>query len=248
MKDLLFKILIKGIPLSAWDIEDTLHPRRLALGFTENNVKNGLVDGKYWPPDHNQFNNIDSSGPREWLWIFNSDYTTVPNPLFEVEAASSPLPVMYFSTFSRFGKVQFSPDYSGEDQFFIKAYHVNTSADVFTFTAPSVNNSLERAKQDVYLINVFPNPYYGYNPQQENQTQHFITFSHLPQRAIIRIFNLAGMLVKRIDKDSPDQFLRWDLQNNSGRSVASGLYIAYIELPDLGMTKTLKLAVVQSTF
>jgi hypothetical protein len=72
-----------------------------------------------------------------------------------------------------------------------------------------------------------------------------VTFSHLPDQATVRIFNLAGVLVQTIQKDEPGQFLRWNLSNEDGLPVASGLYIAYIELPELGETKILKLAIVQ---
>ncbi len=33
--------------------------------------------------------------------------------------------------------------------------------------------------------------------------------------------------------------------NSAGLPVASGLYIAYIDLPDLGKTKILKIAIIQ---
>jgi hypothetical protein len=39
--------------------------------------------------------------------------------------------------------------------------------------------------------------------------------------------------------------MRWDLANEDGLPVASGLYIAYIDMPDLGTTKILKMAIVQ---
>ena len=41
------------------------------------------------------------------------------------------------------------------------------------------------------------------------------------------------------------EFQRWNLANESGLPVASGLYIAYIELPELGETKILKVAIIQ---
>jgi len=71
----------------------------------------------------------------------------------------------------------------------------------------------------------------------------------LPAYAKVRIVNLAGVLVRTLEKSDPTQFLRWDLQNDSGLPVASGIYIAYIELKDakgtdLG-TKTVKFAIIQ---
>lgn len=118
-------------------------------------------------------------------------------------------------------------------------------SDVFEFTAPSVTVSTDLAKEDVEQINVFPNPYYGVNPQEINKYQRFVTFTHLPQKATIRIFNLAGQLVRTIRKDSPEQFQRWDLNNESDLPVASGIYIVHVDMPDLGKTKILKVAIIQ---
>ena len=52
-------------------------------------------------------------------------------------------------------------------------------------------------------------------------------------------------MVRTIVKSGGDQFQRWDLQNENGLPVASGLYIAYIDMPDLGTTKILKFAIIQ---
>ncbi len=100
-------------------------------------------------------------------------------------------------------------------------------------------------QEDISRINVFPNPYYGANPQEINKYQRFVTFSHLPAEATIKIFNLAGQLVAHIEKTNPEsQFVRWDLNNDAGYMVAGGLYLAYIEMPELGKTKVLKIAII----
>jgi hypothetical protein len=128
----------------------------------------------------------------------------------------------------------------------IIANHILTKANSFTFTAPANTvNDATLAKASIGEINVFPNPYYGVNSQEINKYQRFVTFSHLPTRAVVRIFNLAGIMVRRIDKDDASQFLRWDLANDSGLPVGSGLYIAYVEMPDIGAKKIVKIAVVQ---
>jgi hypothetical protein len=121
----------------------------------------------------------------------------------------------------------------------------NRVTDEFVVTTPVFSYDSELAKADVGLVNVFPNPYYAFNSEELNKYQRFVTFSHLPQRAIIRIFNLAGVLVRQIEKESGSQFERWDLANSSGLPVGSGLYIAHIEMPDQGSTRILKLAIVQ---
>lgn len=135
---------------------------------------------------------------------------------------------------------------SGTDQMFIYPNHVFGATDQFAFTTPSVGYDLNKAKDDVELINVFPNPYYGVNPQELTKYNRWVTFSHLPAKATIRIFNLAGQLVRTITKDDASaQFQRWDLQNENNLPVGSGLYIVHIDMPDLGKTKILKVAIIQ---
>ncbi len=115
----------------------------------------------------------------------------------------------------------------------------------FYFTAPAVTYSDEQAKLDVDKINVFPNPYYAYNPQETSTFNQFVIFNHLPRKAVFRIFNLAGVMILKMEKDDDSQFFRWNLQNRNRLPVASGVYIIHIELPELGKVKVLKLFVVQ---
>jgi hypothetical protein len=117
--------------------------------------------------------------------------------------------------------------------------------DAFTFVAPVVSYDAAAANADVREVNVFPNPYYGVNTEEINKYNRFVTFSHLPQEAIIRIYNLAGIRVREIQKNSTSQFERWDLANESGFPVGSGLYVAHIEMPAIGATKILKVAIIQ---
>jgi hypothetical protein len=96
--------------------------------------------------------------------------------------------------------------------------------------------------------NIFPNPYLAYNPLEASfaggGANQFVTFTHLPQKANIRIFTLSGKLVREIEKNDESPFLRWDLLNAFGLKLASGVYIIHIEAPDLNETKTLKFAMV----
>lgn len=123
-----------SVPLSAWDI-DSDPPRRLAMGFLENNVTGGLVDGKYWPPLTGTADNVATTGPREWLWIFDVDYSEVPDPAYQVSALTNQLPIMYFSTMAR----RMAPPYSTGDHLLIiptDSTLLFSEADTFHFTAP----------------------------------------------------------------------------------------------------------------
>ncbi len=123
----------------------------------------------------------------------------------------------------------------------------NSASDVFTITAAAVAFDATKAKEDVKEINVFPNPYYGTHNGEINKYQRFVTFNHLPAKATIRVFNLAGQLVKKVEKDDASQFARWDLTNENSLPSASGVYVVYIDMPDLGETKILKVAIIQET-
>jgi len=235
----------KSVPLSAWDVTNPDNPRRLALGFLENNVAGGLVDGKYWPPYYNDANNVALGGPREWLWIFDEAYSETPNPAYQTNIIGVDAPIMYFATWARRENVGWSPGGTGEDQFLIIPNLPNSDMDEFTFKTVAPTYSIEDARADIEQINVFPNPYYGFNIVERDRFNRFVTFNHLPQKAVIRIFTLAGTLVQTIEKDSPSQFATWNLQNQDGLPVASGVYIAYIDLPELGKSKTLKIALVR---
>ncbi|MFB0517330.1 MAG: hypothetical protein ACETWG_12110, partial [Candidatus Neomarinimicrobiota bacterium] len=90
----------------------------------------------------------------------------------------------------------------------------NTENDIFAFTAPAAAVvSADSAKIEVEKINVFPNPYYAYNPQEANRFDRFVTFNHLPPASVsettIRIFTLAGDQVRKFDKTDETQFLKW---------------------------------------
>ena len=74
----------------------------------------------------------------------------------------------------------------------------------------------------------------------------FVSFNHLPATATIDIYTLGGTFVKSLDKtDDGSQFAQWDLRNQYGYPVASGLYI--VRVSSGGNEKILKLALVQET-
>jgi hypothetical protein len=125
----------------------------------------------------------------------------------------------------------------------------NGPEDVFRFTAPAPKRGPAEEEFSAEHVGVFPNPYYAFNPAETSKLARFVTFNNLPPKVTIRIFNLGGQLVRKLEKDDPSQFLRWDLLNHTGTPVASGMYVAYVEmiLPSNGkkVTKVLKLAIIQ---
>ncbi len=112
-----FQSFAKNVPLSVWDVTDISNPRRLAVGFLENNVEGGLVDGKYWPgSSSNIIDNVNANSPREWLFIFDEDYSETPNSVYWDPIAYSDARVMYTAVWNRRPNAKFSINYSGEDR------------------------------------------------------------------------------------------------------------------------------------
>ena len=115
----------------------------------------------------------------------------------------------------------------------------NTTDDSFAFsTASEVSSEIAF---DCEEVNVWPNPYFGYNPEEQNSLDYQMHFTDLPDNATISIYNLAGSLVRKLEHSGSQNEI-WDLQNSFGVPVASGMYIAYIDTDDC--QAVLKLAVV----
>ena len=110
-------------------------------------------------------------------------------------------------------------------------------SDTFTFSLISVLIASAGAGES--------NPFYGGIQWSPNGPVQGVTFNHLPQHAIIRIFTLNGVRVRKFEKRDDTQFLHWDLKSQNGSPVASGLYIVHIDMPELKKTKKLKLMIIQ---
>jgi hypothetical protein len=119
-----------------------------------------------------------------------------------------------------------------------------SSRDTFSFTTDGM--TMMTMDYDPDKISVWPNPYYGYNPEERDALDRRVMFSHLPTEgpSTIRIFALDGTLVRTIKhNDAGSQHTYWDMKNNFELPVASGMYIAHVET-NRG-DKILKLAVIQ---
>ena len=129
-----------------------------------------------------------------------------------------------------------------------------TAADQFTFSTNVKGTLTDDQQKDIFeKVTVFPNPLFAYNPATSYTVgsypdDPFVTFSNLPTEVTIRIYTLSGTLVRELSqKDKADgltaPFLRWNLKNESGLRVASGMYIARVISPKYG-EKILKFGIV----
>ncbi|MEE9572582.1 MAG: T9SS type A sorting domain-containing protein, partial [Candidatus Neomarinimicrobiota bacterium] len=121
----------------------------------------------------------------------------------------------------------------------------NNSKDEYTFSTTSIVG--KTIEYDPDKIKVWPNPYFAFNPEEKSSNDRQIHFTHLPEegKCILRIFDLAGTLVRKLEHNNGTQFEIWDVRDYHTNPVASGMYIVHIETEQ--GEKILKLAVIQPT-
>jgi hypothetical protein len=97
---------------------------------------------------------------------------------------------------------------------------------------------------------VVPNPFIVTSAFDFNSDRHEIHFTGLPEQCAIKIFTLAGELVKTIDYSRNDpanpglSFARWALKTEFGSEVAYGVYLYHIDAGTLG-TRMGKIAIMR---
>ncbi len=105
------------------------------------------------------------------------------------------------------------------------------------------------------LINIVPNPYYGFADYEDSQFETIVRITNLPPRCVVTIYTIDGKFIRQYNRDETgavprgsnrgiDQaqvtpHLEWDLKNFKNIPVASGVYLVHVASPGLG-ERTLK--------
>lgn len=97
-----------------------------------------------------------------------------------------------------------------------------------------ITNDIEKAKNDLDLINVVPNPYYAYSAYEVNQLDNRIKITNLPRKCTVTIYTVNGTLIRQFTKDSDITTIDWDLKNYAGIPIAGGLYIIHVKADEFG--------------
>ena len=124
-----------------------------------------------------------------------------------------------------------------------------TTSDVYQFQTSEGGVLTDAEERELFkMVNVYPNPLYGFNVATSYTNSPsdapFVTFSNLPDEITIKIYSLSGQLLRTLTQPvETSPFLRWDLQNESGLRVASGLYLAIVSSPKFG-EKVLKFSII----
>jgi len=108
---------------------------------------------------------------------------------------------------------------------------------------PGVENQLA-------MINVVPNPYYGYSAYEISQFTNTVKITNLPDKCTVTIYTLDGKFIKQFRRDETPSntmgsnpgtrtkqtapALEWDLRNNRNIPIASGVYLIHVDAGPLG--------------
>jgi hypothetical protein len=118
---------------------------------------------------------------------------------------------------------------------------------------PSFNVSSE-GKKALNLVSVVPNPYYAYSSYEKtrkDQLDNRVRIVNLPSKCTVSIYTMNGTLVRKFKRDVNSEIslgyaiaegrdenlstsIDWDLKNEAGNIVGSGVYIIHVDGGSLG--------------
>jgi len=183
-----------------------------------------------WAPDESGL------GGREYLFVFSYAYAGVakePDIGHDAAVVDDSQPIMYaLWSHLRAASDVFDP----ADQFEFVFANPATDNDVYVFSTQALQRSNSAlAKNNLERIRAVPNPYYARSNYELDQFTRRLRFMNLPERCTIRLYNLAGQLVRTLQKtDATTSILTWDLQTTNQLPVGSGIYIFHVDAPGVG--------------
>ncbi len=221
-------------PFTIWDVTAN-PPRQLNAAFVEQNG-GALFDSTWFP-------GAVGTSAREYLIIYKSAYSATPEPTYLNDILNAgDVDMIYVLT----PKIRAGHDPATEfvegQKLIITAAKPNLPADRFRYVAKMPGSVVSANALD--SIKTVPNPYYSFYQEEVDQFDRIVKFINLPPVPLkIRIFNIAGDLVRTMDRtDIYNSEFVWDLKTDQGLWVASGVYVWLIEAEGLG-TKYGKMAI-----
>jgi hypothetical protein len=161
------------------------------------------------------------------IWDVYDDLAVVDYP-YDPEATVTPFAFPYhYSWLFNFEEDGFSPAVG--DVFTVAGAPLNGPDDQFAFKVDGI--SANAAANQLKDIKVVPNPYFGhYDARVEtSEGESVIKFTKVPGQCTIRIYTLAGDLVKTIEHNTGEGEVSWNLQSSNQQQVASGTYLFHVD-------------------
>ncbi len=231
-----------SVPFTVWDMSNPASPRQLTVAWRDQDNSQtynpGADDGVEVVFIY--YRTYDANGNQ---WLYQNAAGHVAADWSDVNTIGANADIMYGMSAAVVAGHTFGETAS---KITVIPFKVLQPADLYTVTSPAApTKTADLAKQDVNNILAVPNPYFGTNAYEKNQFNRVVRFTNLPPAAKLRIFNLAGELVRVLDKNDNMTTTDWDLTNKNNLPVGSGIYIVHIDMPNLG-AKVLKVAVIMS--
>lgn len=161
-------------------------------------------------------NGVWTPGNKEYIDIVDVPYDGQPHP------EAWPNDHVWFF---RFGVAD--TNYSAGDVFRIEGAPLNCSNDEFVFNAGGID--AQSARNDLSKIKVVPNPYLAHASWETTAGIRKIQFTHLPDDCTIRIYTLAGDLVRVIRHNSGTGSEDWDMLNKDQMGIVPGVYFYHVD-------------------
>jgi len=159
--------------------------------------------------------------PWDLIIIINYPYSATEDPF------TTAWPT-YFSWFFGFDETIYNP--SVGDVYTVEGAPLNGPDDQFVFKADGVNAA--KAGAQLGNVRVVPDPYYAYATLWElGPGDSRLQFQNLPDQCTIRIYTLAGDLVRTLEHTDGSGTEEWNLLSERQQQVASGIYIYHLESP-----------------
>ena len=231
---------IGTFPGYAQDVEDPAAPRRLNITIMERDSE--IPSDLIWNP------RLAGGAGREYVFVNDSDYNGGVDYSFENNgyntdvlwgwwptlrdgridtdgACTDPTSAACFDQMlaARPGRFIWTPNY------------VNAPGDVFSYSTTGVSHTTGGGV--LSQVRAVPNPYYGHSAYETKSDVKVVKFTNLPDVATIKLFNIAGDHVRTLSKTANTSHeTTWDLKNEYGVYVASGVYVYYVEAQGFGDT------------
>jgi hypothetical protein len=159
------------------------------------------------------------------VWdVYDVDYLDIVNVPYDGQPHPEAFP-FYHSWFFAFAPTD--TEYTVGDVYQIKGAKLNGPDDEFVFGAGGVDS--QKAKDELGAIKVVPNPYLAHALWENTEGIRKVQFTHLPAECTIRIYTLAGDLVKVIDHNNGTGTEDWDLLNTNQQGIVPGVYFYHVD-------------------
>jgi hypothetical protein len=159
------------------------------------------------------------------VWDVNHrDYLDVVNVPYDGQPHPEAFPY-YHSWFFAFATTD--TDYSAGDIYQIKGAKLNGPEDEFVYLSGGIDAG--KAKRELSQIKAVPNPYIVHALWENKEGIRKIQFTHLPDVCTIRIYTLAGDLVKAIEHANGSGTEDWDMLNKDQMGIVPGVYFFHVD-------------------